>query len=300
MVHIGILVHPRQKFTQNSSWLGELGAIWRARGLRITLMRGPTSEIRPDVVFNSVDLTRTPSEYVTFLERFPVVINRRVIDISKRRISRNIVDRPEAFRGPVIIKTNLNCNGWPEAYFARVEAPEDAPVQRDTSWATRTSLPTYPIFSSTRQVPADVWSNRALVVERFLPERDGELFCIRTWLFLGKAERIARFFAKTPVIKSGEIVGRERLHEVPNDLRRLRQRLGFDFGKFDFAIVNGKTVLYDANRTPTLGVIPRDDIMPWLPKFSDGLWSFIPRPPEIPEAPDQVEARTDGLPADLA
>ncbi len=298
MVHIAVLVHPRQKFTQNSSWLGELAGIWKERGIRITVMREPTPTIRPDVVFHSVDLTRTPPEYVAFLERFPVVVNRRVTDISKRRISRHIVDRPEAFDGPVIIKTDLNCNGIPEAAFASADRPKEAPrVKMDTAWETRSWLPTYPILRSTRQVPAGVWSNPNLVVERFLPEREGDLFCIRTWLFLGEAERVARFFAKSPVIKSDTIVGRERLFEVPDDLRRLRRDLGFEFGKFDYAIVGGETVLFDANRTPTLGVIPRDEVLPWLTRFSDGLWTFIPRPPEIPEAPDP-DAATERLFAD--
>lgn len=287
MAQIGIFIHPRQKFTQNSSWLGELAGIWKERGLGVRLIRGPQPGIQPDVVFNSVDLTKTPPEYLAYLERFPVVVNRRVTDISKRRISRHIVARPEDFDGPVIVKTDLNCNGIPEAAFASADRPKEAPrVRMDTAWETRSWLPTYPVLRSTRHVPAGVWSNPHLVVERFLPEREGELFCIRTWLFLGEAERVARFFAKSPVIKSDTIVGRERLFDVPDDLRRLRRELGFDFGKFDFAIVDGKAVLYDANRTPTLGVIPRSEIIPWLTRFSDGLWTFIPRPREIPEAPD--------------
>jgi hypothetical protein len=298
MVHISILIHPWQTFARNNSWLGELCGIWKERGLRVTLVRGPAAGVQADAVFHSVDLTRTPAEYVAFLERHPVVINRRVTDISKRRISRHLVDRPEDFDGPVIIKTDLNCNGMPEIAYAHHR--EDArPPTRDTSWATRTWLPSYPILGSTRAVPPEVWSNPGLVVERFLPERKGELFCIRTWIFLGEAERVARFFSNSPIIKSNTIVGRERLHDVPEDLRRLRKELGFDFGKFDFAIVDGKTVLYDANRTPTLGVIPRSEILPWLTKFSDGLWTFIRRPPDIPEAPDP-DATTDALSADPA
>jgi hypothetical protein len=245
-----------------------------------------------------VDLTRTPAEYLTFLDRYPVVVNRRVTDISKRKISRHLVDGPEAYDGPVIIKTDLNCYGLPEVAYA-IQRKDARPPTTDASWATRTWLPSYPILGSTRQVPPGVWSNPGLVVERFLPERKGELFCIRTWIFLGEAERVARFFSKSPIVKSDTIVGRERLHDVPDDLRRLRQELGFDFGKFDFAIVDGETVLYDANRTPTLGVIPRSEIIPWLTKFSDGLWTFLPRPPEIAAAPEP-DAATEALTADPA
>lgn len=291
MVHVGVVVHPLQKFTQTSSLLGELVAIWIRRGIRVSLIRGPAPGIKPDVVFLHVDLTETPPEYVGYLDGFPVVLNRRVTDISKRRISRNLVVRAEDYDGPVIVKTNRNSNGIPEASLERALRPTSLPPPTPgTAWLDRTALRDYPVFASTSDVPKGVWANRNLVVERFLPERDGDRYCIRTWLFLGEQERMARFFATEPVIKSDNIVGRERLHEVPEDLRQLRRELGFDFGKFDFAVVDGRTVLYDANRTPTLGVIPRADFIPWLTKFSDGLWSFTPRPPEIPEAPSPEEA----------
>ena len=38
---------------------------------------------------------------------------------------------------------------------------------------------------------------------------------------------------------------------VPEVLRAERERLGFDFGKFDFVVHEGEVVLLDANRTPT-------------------------------------------------
>jgi hypothetical protein len=38
---------------------------------------------------------------------------------------------------------------------------------------------------------------------------------------------------------------------VPEALRAERARLGFDYGKFDFVVVDGEAVLLDANRTPS-------------------------------------------------
>jgi hypothetical protein len=37
---------------------------------------------------------------------------------------------------------------------------------------------------------------------------------------------------------------------VPDFLRAERERLGFDYGKFDFVIHDGQAVLLDANKTP--------------------------------------------------
>jgi hypothetical protein len=37
---------------------------------------------------------------------------------------------------------------------------------------------------------------------------------------------------------------------VPDEIRAERERMGFDYGKFDFVVNDGKAVLFDANRTP--------------------------------------------------
>jgi len=50
-------------------------------------------------------------------------------------------------------------------------------------------------------------------------------------------------------VKGSDIIVRESA-EVPAALRAERQRLGFDYGKFDFVIHDGEPVLLDANRTP--------------------------------------------------
>jgi len=52
-------------------------------------------------------------------------------------------------------------------------------------------------------------------------------------------------------VKSWNVTRREILPETPPELRAARKSLGFDFGKFDYVIRDGKAVLFDANRTPT-------------------------------------------------
>ena len=37
---------------------------------------------------------------------------------------------------------------------------------------------------------------------------------------------------------------------IPRELRSIREEMGFDYGKFDYGIVDGEVVLYDVNRTP--------------------------------------------------
>jgi hypothetical protein len=90
-------------------------------------------------------------------------------------------------------------------------------------------------------------------VEKFLPEREGAYYCLRQWIFFGDHEISRRLFANSPIVKARNTVHREEGLPVPEALRALRTRLQFDYGKFDYAFVDGRTVLYDVNRTPAVG-----------------------------------------------
>jgi hypothetical protein len=61
--------------------------------------------------------------------------------------------------------------------------------------------------------------------------------------------------------------------EIPDELRRLRREMGFDFGKFDYGIVDGRVVLYDANRTPVMLASPRN--LPTFMLLAGGIESFF-------------------------
>jgi hypothetical protein len=87
-------------------------------------------------------------------------------------------------------------------------------------------------------------------VEKYLPEIVDGLYALRTWFFLGSADYVSVKYTNEPIVKGRNAVKRDRLDEVPEELRRLREEFGFDYGKFDFGMVDGKAVLYDANRTP--------------------------------------------------
>jgi hypothetical protein len=281
MCHIAVLVQRGQRLSP-ASLLGQLADIWQQRGLRVSMLDGPVPGVMADALVLHVSLTVVPSEYLRYIERFPIVINARVADISKRLVSRNLVERDTPYDGPVIVKTNRNFRGVVESEsMARAGVPQRLlqALRNRLPWSLRSALEEYPIFESPRQVPAGVWHNRDLVVERFLAERKSGDYCLRTWLFLGDQERIALFHSREPVVKSHNIIGRELLTDVPDELRALRRELGFDFGKFDFAIVDGRPVLYDANRTPTLGNVSKADSNVWLETLADGLWSFLPKPP---------------------
>lgn len=277
--HIAVLVHHEHEFSGHGYLLEELALIWRERGIELSVLQGPGETTEADALILHVDLTQVPADYEKFLGEHPVVINRRVTDISKRLVSRNLVSETDDWDGPVIVKTDANYGGLTEAVsLKRSRRLGEAIVSRLPSrWSKRSTLRGYDIFDSIKKVPGGVWDNANLIVERFLPERRKGQYCLRTWLFLGEEERIAIFYSNSPVVKSANIIGRDVITDVPQDLREIRRELGFDFGKFDFAVVDGKTVLYDANRTPSIGAIPREQYRPWLGKLASGISAFLPR-----------------------
>ena len=215
-----------------------------------------------DVLILHVNMTVVPQEYVQFTKQYPVVINRDVIDISKSTFSTIIITRNDPYNGPVIVKTKNNYGGLPERQISKLERRRGLKdivqyIRQQYTWIRpwhRTEwLKNYPVFNTVQKVPQGVWQNENLVVEKFMPERnkDGH-YCVREWVFLGDREVHFMNISSEPVIKGTNTDRKEYFStdEVPAELRKIRSRLGFDYGKFDYAIHNGKPVLYDVNKTP--------------------------------------------------
>jgi hypothetical protein len=262
------------------SFIGELARIWRANGIEVVEQRGLARNPDADLAILHINLTTIPKPYRDFLARYGRNLNGQVSDISKRRISRQLVHFGDCCDGPVIVKTNNNYFGLAEESLAsRSFATKRlaAALRRRLPWAFTASLGKtgYRIFPSHRDVPWAVWCNPDLVVERFLPERSGEFYCVRTWLFFGDRESNSICYSEEPIVKGDNVVRRVPVPDIPQDLRRMRQELGFDFGKFDYAVVDGRTVLYDTNWTPTLGPFSRTEYEPRLRDFAGGIWAYL-------------------------
>jgi hypothetical protein len=279
MPHIVILVHRDGALDDSKYFLHEIARLWEADGIRVTVQRGPGPVHRADLCISHVDLTVVPADHLAYLRVYPRVLNGSVADISKRKISTAVLHRRDAFDGPVVVKTNRNSGGLREARLAR-----RSPLPRLTArlrnrlpWSMRSALatPDYPVFPSAAHVPRAVWFNPDLVVERFLSERSGEHYCLRTWVFLGNRQTHSLSFSASPIVKQCNILRREPIDQVPPELQKIRGDLGFDFGKFDYGIVDGNVVLYDVNRTPTLGNFSREQFLPRLRMLAEGIRCFL-------------------------
>jgi hypothetical protein len=187
-----------------------------------------------------------PEEYRQFAAQFPAGVNRNAVDIRKRVVSRDLLQQGDNWEGPVIIKSDLNCGGVREQHHNLIARAQGRPPPYPKMKVSAN----YKIHASIAAIPPAVWSNPRYVVERFLPEHDERGYWLRCWTFLGDRERCNRFCCADPLVKGSNLIAQEAA-PVPDALRIERERLGFDYGKFDFVVHDGRAVLLDANRTPT-------------------------------------------------
>jgi hypothetical protein len=251
-----VVRHPEDPFARWGYVIHLLMEVWRERGLHVELICDIDRTVEADVVIPHLDLTLTPRAYRDYFARYPVVLNRDVCDISKRRVSQNLVTRADGFDGAVIVKTDRNAGAAPELDALRHRGGvrrKMLQAARRLPWTLSGLLGTleYKVYEHPHLVPRAVWHNPRLVVERFLPERRDDLYVLRRYVFLGSREYNTMAFSPVPIVKARNVLRREVLRETPEALRAMRERMGFDYGKFDYVMHDGQVILFDANRTPT-------------------------------------------------
>jgi hypothetical protein len=235
-----------------------------------------------------VDLSVVPKPYSDFAKRYPLALNARITDIRKRNYSVLEVTDPKTFDGPVIVKSNLNSAGLPERRIMRNRWP--APIRalhRASELAakgfgirgTASLLNTpYAVYPNTNGVDPDFFGDPDIIVERFVPERLGNMYCHRRYYFLGGAE-VSQLWLGPESICTNDSDGDE-VHEIPTHpmLRRFRQGLMMDYGKIDYVHDDGgRPVILDVNKTPG-GVCKNPADEPWLNDLCDRLESGLSNP----------------------
>jgi hypothetical protein len=278
---IAILLHETDDYPKsNRHVIWALCDLWKKSGIEIEVLKGIEKHPAADLLIPHVDLTFMPEAYVNFFSHYPRVLNRNLRDISKRVISRNLVSRGDACDGPVIVKTNLNCGGAPEATMARLRG--DAKKTRSffdilkngerkkIDWIESGH---YAIFNSLKNVPEAVFTNDSLVVERFLPEYENGHYHVQIYLFIGSCGYCARLGSTEPFVKQKTIVTRAEVL-IPDEITKIRRELDIDFGKMDFVIHEGRVVLLDVNWAP--GIIkPPEKMKTSALKLAPGIEAFF-------------------------
>lgn len=275
---IVVLTGADDDFDGTLYFLKEFFPVWRDMGFHVEVHRGLSDPPPADLAVLHVDVTVIPEPYLALARRYPRTLNLRVRDISKRRVSTGVVRLGDGYEGPVMVKTNLNSAGMMELEHTLRRGGFPRLVHRLRKllpWYCRDYLRRYRIFERRSEVPALAWINRDLVIERFQPERAGDEYCLRTWFFFGDQESNSLSYADEPVIKGRLVTRRETAVEVPAELRAIRRRLGFDYGKFDYSLIDGRPVLYDANRTPTWGGVSSEALRAKLALMAEGVRAFF-------------------------
>ena len=217
----------------------------KRRGHSVRIQRGPSANHDADIAVLHVDATVTPPDYVDYASGFPFCLNLGATDISKRCISGAILEEGADWDGQVIVKSNLNHWGTPEEQINRksVRAGKAAPFPGAQIFDR------YQVHASLADVAPEIFGRADLIVEKFIPEIEPDGFAARFWIFCGDRERCTRYVSPQRLVKGDDTIRREPV-PVPDELRALRRKLGFDYGKFDFVVHEGRAVLLDANKTP--------------------------------------------------
>ncbi len=275
---IVILTHQHQGLHPNNGLAVIAFGIWQPAGWEILVQQGLRDPPAADIAILHVDLTVVPEPYLELAARYPICLNGKVRDISKRLVSRDLLTRDAPWDGPVIVKTDRNHLGLPERRLALACGGwrahwGDALLRRlPPRWSGRLPGDRYRPYPNLDAVPPWVWRRPELVVERFLVQRHDALYTLNQWHFLGSGSVVKTFFAPAQVVKWADQVASLPLHdEVPPEIRRRREELGFDYGKFDYLVTPEGPRLLDANRTPW-NAVPPDD--PRMLVMAGGLAAF--------------------------
>ncbi len=259
VLQLVILTHQRQGLAGDAMVRRLWEEHWRPAGLRVAVQQGLRKAPPGDLALLHVDLTQIPPEYLALADSYPRCLNRAVTDISKRRISRRLVRAEDPYDGPVIVKTDRNYAGLPERRLALAEGGWTARLAEalrrhlPAAWSRRLPGDCYQVLPRKSLVPAWVWRQPALLVERLALERRGEHYAMHQWYFCGARDCVATVIGAEPMINFEHRVALlPPSFEVPDSLRQMRRALGFDLGKFDYVMEDGEAVLLDVNRTPAI------------------------------------------------
>ncbi len=258
---------------------------WTETGHHVFTCYGTQDLPEADVVIVHVDTTCLPIQYQELVNNYPVVINGKAVTIDKALYCHHRITETDDYPGEVIIKTKENygviCD---ERYQNRKELLVQKLVRRllplfrsrQENWRCRRTLDplNYPILERKEDVPAGVWENENLMVERFVPEREGDLFYIRYWIFLGNQGWARRFGSRRPVAKFGTRVTDEETVSVPRELIELRDCMGLDYGRFDYVQHGNRVMVFDVNKTLGAGNNV-DDFADELDELATGINVFL-------------------------
>ncbi|MDR9364530.1 MAG: hypothetical protein RI575_04265 [Balneolaceae bacterium] len=265
---------------------------WREAGHEVVFINGLQKNIEADLAIMHVNLSVVPDEYVRYAMQFPVTLNLNVTDIRKRTISQYLVEPNDDYDGDVIVKTDKNCGGIPEAKIYNQALPKRRSVMRfarkfvrktrnagiklnlintDARRYVKTEYrESFSVFEHKDQVPEYIWNDEDWIVEQFLPEIEDSRFVIRNAYFLGDKMICFKTVGSDPIVKEDKDLRSKKI-KMPKKIIHLRNKFGLDYGKIDFVIINEEPVLLDIGKTIGGGDFGRDTAI----ILAEGIHSYL-------------------------
>ena len=241
--------------------------IWSSWGFQVINHIGCRDIPESDLYILHIDLSVIPSDFCEAIKSLPRVLNGDILDIRKKRFG--LILKPESpYTGPVLVKTNCNYGGFPEAAHTRSQN-SNCP---DRAICTLINPLSYPIFKSKLDVPGEVWASPDLIVQPFLNTKEGDLYFVNYYDFFGDKEFSGRIGSRNPIVKFSNSQVDEPV-KLPKIVRHWRKKLKIDYGRIDY-IQQGKNIfLLDVNKTEGAGDIA--NYMDDYKYLAEGVYDFL-------------------------
>lgn len=231
-------------------------SFWRCWGAEIVPVAGADCPRGIDLAIVHVDLSRVPVRYIPRSGEAVEVINGQIRDIRKSACLTDLLKPNSDWAGPVIVKSDENHCGIPERLvFEGQWTPEAIAYRFRRKWAALRGRyvgfdgkERYQVLPSLKDAP-DWAFYPGSVVQPFRPEMKDGRYVLREFYFFGDRHYLNAEVGDTQILTSGKQI-EGSASAVPAELLALRARLKMDYGKIDYAMVDGEAVAFDINKTP--------------------------------------------------
>lgn len=260
--------------------------LWREDGHDVFYLFGINRFVPADLIIVHIDLTEVPESYLDFASQYPVAVNGKISNIKKSTFSQNLLRPNDSWDGQVIIKTDRNAAGVPErwrgGYLKKIQNKLLSVFDIDHSdlhlFSPRIkSQYDYPIYEHISKVPRHYFYHPGLIVQKFIPERENDYYCLRYMSFLGDRITCSRLKGKFPIVTGGTAEVVEHPIEPHPKIIEMRKKLHFDYGKFDYVVVDGEAILLDANKTvgSSPNLVDNREMIQRRKYRAEGLYSYF-------------------------
>lgn len=203
--------------------------------------------------FLHVDLSNDPPEFSALTQHYDRVINGHASSIDRRLYSAARVLRDQACDGPVIVKSIYNHRGSSELRHA--EKHDFYPRLRRSVLKIvypgyrKKLCPPYRVFKHIDEVPRSVWSNPALIVEKFLADPAAPSITKWRWDFCLDEGITTEAVFSDPLCQPESMLSVGTQPAPPAEIAALRSKMRLDYGSIDFFMTPAGAVPIDVNKT---------------------------------------------------